>query len=257
MLRKAFVAFAVSVAALVHASAADYNSRTHYYSVEYLKPVVGQDVSIIHIVVNKTITPEEAERLLRVELARAIELFPPRGLTVMAYAWIETGAKGSDQPVKLLDGSGFLIYTWEKKQVQTENQYDVSKQKSPQAGKEIKVNVSLEIEKGGDGRIRLLGTTNLPNGMELMIELHKVGGGYAAQDKVAVANGRFTSDWFSERGKPIPPGTFEISVSSPLPALQPEAVRAVIGQTGENLTGSISTMMGSKMVAVKIRKSIP
>ncbi|MFZ3185194.1 MAG: hypothetical protein WA173_13755, partial [Pseudomonas sp.] len=207
------------------AMSADYSSRTHYYSVEYLKPNSGMgEVSIINITVNQAITPSEAERLLKDEIQRATTLFPPKG-ELMAYAWLETNsAVGSEETIKLPDGSNFIIYSPKEKTAKTEKQYDTSKQKSPQAGKGIKVDVSLELERGADGRVRILGTTNLPHGMTLMLGLRKVDAKYFAQDKVEVINGRISTNWFSHAGKALPSGAYEVSVSSPLPALQPAAV---------------------------------
>jgi len=237
--------------------AADYSSRTHYYTVEYLKPNAGiGDISIINITVSRQITASEAERLLKEEIQRATTLFPPKG-DLMAYAWLEANpAVGSEEMIKLPDGSNFLIYSPKTKTAQTEKQYDTSKQKPPQAGKEIKVDVSLELERGTDGRVRILGTTNLPHGMILMIGLRNVGAKYFAQDKVEIINGRISTTWFSDGGKALPSGAYEVSISSPLPALQSPAVRAVIGQKGENLSGPIRTSMGSKMVNFNVNKAI-
>jgi hypothetical protein len=248
----------VTVVACSQTMAAGYFSRTHYYAVEYLKPNAGMgDVSIINITVNKTITSSEAERLLTEEIQRAVALFPPKS-ELMAYAWLETNsAPGSEEMIKLPDGSNFLIYSPRTKTAQTEKQYDISKQKPPQAGKGIKVDVSLELERGADGRVRILGTTNLPRGMTLMADLRKVDAEYFAQDKVEVVNGRISTTWFSDAGKALPSGAYEVNISSPLPALQPAAVRAVIGQKGENLSGPTKTSMGSKMVDLTVKKTIP
>ena len=248
----------ITIVACSQAMAAGYSSRTHYYAVEYLKPNAGMgDVSIINITVNRKITASEAERLLNEEIQRATALFPPKG-DLMAYAWLETNpAVGSEEMIKLPDGSNFLIYSLKTKTAQTEKQYDTSKQKPPQVGKGIKVDVSLELERGTDGRVRILGTTNLPHGMTLMTDLRKVGAKYFAQDKVEVINGRISTTWFSDGGKALPSGAYEVSISSPLPALQSAAVRAVIGQTGENLSGPIRTSMGSKMVDLTVKKNIP
>lgn len=242
----------------LQAVAADYSARTHFYAIEYLKSNAGTgDVSVLNITVNKKLTSAEAERLLKDELQRAVSLFPPKG-DVMAYAWLETNpAPGSEEMIKLPDGSTFLIYSPKTKQVQTEKQYDTSKFKQPVAGKGINVDASLELERGADGRVRIFGGTNLPHGMVLMLDLRKVGTKYFAQDKVEVINGRIVSEWFSDGGKPLPSGTYEIGISSPLPALQPVAVRAVIGQDGENLVGPIMTSMGSKMVDLTVKKKLP
>lgn len=248
----------VTIVACSQVMAAGYSSRTHYYAVEYMKPNAGMgDVSIINITVNRKITSSEAERLLKEEIQRATSLFPPKG-ELMAYAWLETDpAAGSEEMIELPDGSKFLIYSPKTKITQTEKQYDTSKQKPPQVGKGIKVDVSIELERGADGRVRVLGTTNLPHGMTLMTDLRKVGAKYFAQDKVEVINGRISTAWFSDGGKALPSGAYEVNISSPLPALQPAAVRAVIGQIGENLSGPITTSMGSKMVDLTVKKSIP
>ena len=237
--------------------AGDYSARTHFYVVEYVKPSAGTgDVSVLNITFNRRLDAQTAERVLREELQRAVTLFPPKG-DVMAYAWTETDpTPGSEEMISLPDSSNFLIYSPKTKQMQTEKQYDISRQKPAQPGKELNVDLSLELERGADGRVRILGKTNLPHGMELMLGLRGTSSKYFAQDQGAVIDGRIVSSWFSEGSKPLRSGTYEIEVSSPLPALQPQAVRAVIGQTGENLVGPIRTWMGSKMVEYKVRKSL-
>jgi len=239
------------------ASAADYSAKTHFYAVEYLKPNAGMgDVSVLNIIFNRRLDAQTAERVLRDELQRAVTLFPPKG-EVMAYAWTETEAMpGSEEMISLPDGSKFLIYSPKSKRTETEKQYDISRQKAAQPGKGLNVDLSLEIERGADGQARILGKTNLPHGMALMLGLRGTASKYFAQDKVDVADGRIIFSWFSDGGKPLPSGTYEIEVSSPLPDLQPSAVRAVIGQTGENLLGPIRTWMGSKMVEYKVRKTL-
>ena len=239
------------------ASAGDYSAKTHFYTVEYLKPSAGTgDISVLNIIFNRRLDAQTAERVLREELQRAVTLFPPKG-DVMAYAWTETDpTPGSEVMISLPDSSKFLIYSPKTKQTQTEKQYDISRQKPAQAGKGLKVDLSLEFEKGADGRVRILGKTNLPHGMTLMLDLRGTSAKYFAQDKVEVIDGRIMSSWFSDGSKPFRSGTYEIEVSSPLPDLQPPAVRAVIGQTGENLSGPVRTWMGSKMVEYKVRKTL-
>lgn len=167
----------------------------------------------------------------------------------MAYVWTQTDeALGSEKAINLPDGSAFLIYSPEFKRIQTEKEYSAAKTKAPEKGKALRVDISAELEKGKDGRVRIRATTNLPDKMELMLSLRGVGFEYFAQDKVAVVQGRFISQWFSEEGRALRRGTYELSISSPLPDLQPEEVRAVIGKKGENLQGPVQTWMGSKMV---------
>jgi hypothetical protein len=239
------------------ALAGDYSARTHFYAVEYLKPSTGAgDISVLNITFNGRLDAQTAERILREELQRAVTLFPPKG-DVMAYAWTETDqTPGSETMISLPDKSTFLIYSPKTKQTQTEKQYDISRQKPAQAGKGLKVDLSLEFERGADGQVRILGKTNLPHGMTLMLGLRSTSSKYFAQDKVEVIDGHIVSSWFSEGGNSLRSGIYEIEVSSPLPTLQPPAVRTVIGQTGENLSGPIRTWMGSKMVEYKVKKSL-
>ncbi len=241
-----------------HAESAEYSAQTHNYEIEYLKPnaTVG-GVSILNITINGQISPLEAERQLREEIQRAISLFPPAG-ELLAYVWTETSvAPDSDEMVLLPDGSSFLIYAPATQKVQTEKQYDLSKQKPPQAGKSITAAVSLNMERGVDGRVRIVGSTNLPDGMSLMIRIRNVDARYGAQDSIKLMNGKFVTTWFSDHGKPPPNGTYEINISSPLPSVQSAPVRAVIGEQGENLLGAIRTSMGSKMIDLTVQKTIP
>jgi hypothetical protein len=237
--------------------AADYSPKTHFYLVEYLKPTKGANtVSVVNLVFNRALDAQTAERLLREEIQRAITMFPPTG-TVMAYAWTQTDpAPGSEKAVSLADGSGFLIFSPDFKRIQTEKEYDAAKVKPPEKGRGLHVQISAELEKGSDGRVRISATTNLPDGMALMLDLRGVGYAYFAQDKVEVAKGRFVSNWFSDKGRPLRRGTYEISISSPLPDLQPQQVRTVIGRKGENLEGPVKTWMGSKMVDLTFKKDL-
>lgn len=222
-----------------------------------MKPTAGSgDLSVLNITFNRKLDAQTAERVLREELQRVVSLFPPKG-DVMAYAWTETDpTPGSEHMISLSDGSHFLIYSPKTKQTQTEKQYDLSKQKPAEPGKGINVDLSVELERGADGRVRILGKTNLPAGMTLMLDLSRTGSKYFAGDKVGVVDGRIVSSWFSEGGKPLTPGTYEIKVSSPLPDLQSPAVRAAIGKTGENLLGPVRTWMGSKMIDYTVRKTL-
>lgn len=238
-------------------SAANFSDKTHYYAIEFLKPVPGSGgISILNVTFNLLLDGKTADQVLREELRRAVTLFPPAG-DVMAYSWTVTDPKpGKEGMISLADGSHFLIYLAKTKQTLTEKEYDVSRQQPIQPGKELNIEISLDLEQGTDGRVRIRGKSNLPHGMALMLNLRNTETKYFAQDKVEVVDGRIVSSWFSDRGKPLRAGTYDIGVSSPLPALQPQAVRTIIGQTGENLLGAVRTSMGSKLVEFKIRKTL-
>lgn len=94
------------------------------------------------------------------------------------------------------------------------------------------------------GKIAFDITTNLPDGADLMLTLingdFNTDDHFMAQQHVTVSGGVATSEPFSNNGEPIT-GDYDLSVSMSIPSAQPDTVRAVIGENGENLTGSIVT----------------
>lgn len=99
------------------------------------------------------------------------------------------------------------------------------------------VALDVTLERISRGRVQVVGQTSLPDGMQLMLGLRNRSIDYSAQNKVAVSKGEFRSDPFSNRGAALPAGTYRVSVSSPLPQLQPVPVRTTIGENGEALSG--------------------
>lgn len=95
--------------------------------------------------------------------------------------------------------------------------------------------VELSVSAGGDaGKPEFIINTNLPDETELMLSLS--GGDYMAQTKVTVENGTAISEAFSDKGEALS-GVFSLDVSMSLPRLQPDFVRSVIGEHGENISG--------------------
>ena len=104
---------------------AEFSPKSHFYQVEYLKPISG-DVSIITIIFSAHVSSDLAERFLRQEIDRAANYSSLKG-EIMAYAWVRTGSNVSDEEnIKLSDGSSFLIYTPDTKHVLTEKEYHVA-----------------------------------------------------------------------------------------------------------------------------------
>jgi hypothetical protein len=83
------------------------------------------------------------------------------------------------------------------------------------------------------------GKTTLPNGMSLMISLRASDGGYFAQDTVRVSSGAYRSAAFSDRGSPLPAGSYRVSISSPLMGMQPELVKRALGDSGKGIPKEI------------------
>ena len=92
------------------------------------------------------------------------------------------------------------------------------------------------------GTARFYLDTNLTDETVLMLSLRR--GDYntedyfTAQTKVTISNGNALSDVFSNKGKSLS-GEYDFAISMSIPALQSDAVREVIGQNGEYMTGSI------------------
>lgn len=106
---------------------------------------------------------------------------------------------------------------------------------------EFEVTVNAVGHKEGNGIVFDI-DTNLPDETVLMLTLSK--GDYntddyfTAQTKATIEGGKATSDPFSNKGEALT-GEYDLSVSMSLPSLQTDAVRAVIGEKGENMTGPL------------------
>lgn len=83
--------------------------------------------------------------------------------------------------------------------------------------------------------VRIDGRTNLPTGTLLMLELQR--GPAIGGPQVEVQNGHFSATVIPGNGGPVPPGRYEVRVSTPLGDLQPAHVRDQLGSNYEALTG--------------------
>lgn len=99
--------------------------------------------------------------------------------------------------------------------------------------------------------------TNLPDETELILTLssgdYNKASKYTGQTKVAINNGKATTDGFSNKGEKLT-GDFDLSVSMSIPKLQSEAVQKVIGKNGENMTGNAVT--NSSVGSSKVVKAL-
>ncbi len=102
--------------------------------------------------------------------------------------------------------------------------------------REYRPAVKLFVE--DERRPTIHGRTNLPDGAELLVGLSRPESAYFGQAKVTVRDGQFATERFSQNGNPLNPGRYKVEVSMSLAALQPETVRAVIGEHGEKMSGS-------------------
>jgi hypothetical protein len=231
------------------AFADDFSAAKYFYRVDYLKPE-GGNPAIINAIFIKPPNADQAETFLRSELERSVKYSDHKG-DIMAYAWV------GEDTVILKYGSKFLIRVAKTGKIMREKDYWASQMPASDPAKSKEAIINIQLERNSSGEVRVLGNTNLPNQMELMLDLRNRSIGYFAQDKVNVANGSFTSAWFSNRGKSLPVGTYEVTISSPLPTFQPESVRKIIGKDGENLSGKIvKNKLGSKVIEEIFTRSV-
>jgi hypothetical protein len=87
------------------------------------------------------------------------------------------------------------------------------------------------------GRPVIEGTTNLPDGAELMVTLSRKANSYMAQDTLKVQGGRFKSNQFTNRFSPLLPGQYVLEVSGPITAVQPAA--SALGDNYSNYSGPL------------------
>jgi hypothetical protein len=99
--------------------------------------------------------------------------------------------------------------------------------------------LTFNIEVNGSRKPQIVGETNLPDGTELMFSIEGKSVKYNGQSEAVVQSGRFQSESFSYKQNDLAVGQYEAEVSMPISEVQPQTVRNIIGQKGENLKGSL------------------
>lgn len=106
----------------------------------------------------------------------------------------------------------------------------------PVQGKEINVVMSvLSVESIGGNKVKTTISTNLPNGMKLMVDL-KDSGSYWAQDDPAVSDGKLVTTFGN-----VGTGNYRLTITSPVVSIQPENVKTILGKNGGNMVGDLIT----------------
>ncbi len=102
------------------------------------------------------------------------------------------------------------------------------------------VTIKLHVTDLADHRVRIQGTTNLPTGTELMLSVdERAEGGFHGGSKCSVlADGSFQSELFGPANG-LDEGAYVAKVLMPIPRVQPDHVRKIIGENGEKLTGPL------------------
>lgn len=109
---------------------------------------------------------------------------------------------------------------------------------------------TLSATTDGSDRPVISGTTNLPDGMELMVTISRKESSYSAQDKARVADGKFRAGPFSQKGGGLNPGTYSLEIMTPMAQVQPPHTWPVIGNGGSKLQGALvkKSPYGGKVV---------
>jgi hypothetical protein len=97
----------------------------------------------------------------------------------------------------------------------------------------LKLTVVTEIV---DGKAKVSGNTNLPDGTKLLVGLHRNDIGYHADDNTLVSGGKFQAGPFGSQKGALLAGTYVVEVMVGLSVVQPPAVRKVIGENCSQFT---------------------
>lgn len=101
------------------------------------------------------------------------------------------------------------------------------------------ITLDFIAERGMEGKVFIVGTTNLPDGVKLGVEVIK--GKQCCQDfHIFVLDGKFRSAGFTDRNVPLPPGQYNVQVFAHFNQMwQNPDILKIVGRGGMNLKGKI------------------
>ncbi|MFC2990909.1 hypothetical protein [Halomonas tibetensis] len=100
------------------------------------------------------------------------------------------------------------------------------------------VEIEFSVTLGGDRRLLVEGESNLPDNSRLQVVVQREASGIRWQERTTLTEGRFQAGPFGS-GSGLPDGGYVITVNLSEATVQPEGVRARIGERGEHLSGSL------------------
>lgn len=101
----------------------------------------------------------------------------------------------------------------------------------------VVLNVIVHEDQGR--RPTVAGETNLPDGTEGIASIQSKTTKKEGSDQFTVQGGRFEAGPFSNGGQGLDPGNYTMDVTIAIAQIQPPQVKAIIGQSGENLHGPL------------------
>lgn len=119
------------------------------------------------------------------------------------------------------------------------------------------ISIKTKTSITGKGQVIVSGTTNMPDKTKFIVSINNDARQFYASDEVTVTKGAFRTTPLGPVSGTLP-GQYEIEVMAPVPDVQPESVRAVIGKNGENLKGPLvqQTRWGSPIIEYKTKLQI-
>lgn len=106
---------------------------------------------------------------------------------------------------------------------------------SPTGPRPLKIETDIKV---ADGAISIEGTTNLPEGTILMTSVYRTDLAFNRDRRIEVGSGGvFVAGPFDMYSRPLPPGKYQVTLSTPSYEIQPHQVQSVVGQDYANFTG--------------------
>ncbi len=168
------------------------------------------------------------------------------------------GGSGDPEQLILPDGSDGMVYMPAIRAVVTTAEWNQQRVAAAPQGTPLVVTLSITVGRSNQGAVIVRGETNLPTGTPLMASMYDLHSRLLAQAQSDVRNGRFAFEGMTSRGAPYPSNTYVFSITSPMASMQPAAVRATIGDLGQNLTGPlVTTGLGGHSVDARFRVAVP
>jgi hypothetical protein len=105
----------------------------------------------------------------------------------------------------------------------------------------LDVQLTYDVVKTNGRKFKIAGKTNLPNETKLYFSVRTTKTrAYTKDGLTGVQNGHFETPEFSSNDADLPSGEYYIVVRTESPKYQPESVRRIIGENGEELKGSLA-----------------
>lgn len=135
--------------------------------------------------------------------------------------------------ILLVPEKGDITKDVQENQVKKEKLTEIQKDEDRLIDVQIGINHKLSENRS----VKLFIESNLPDSTELMVSLEGENIEYFAQDRVKLDKGKAETSWFTDKGESLSTGIYKVDVTLPFARTQPESVKGIIGEKGENLLG--------------------